>query len=164
MNVSIKLNASTPSSSFEEAVTKHIDAGGGESLDQAVKRILSGANVSPTDKARVLKVKKALEDGSIKREEKAYSKAGVLKKLTMAEVKRLNTKLEDEEARQTLIQMKKDIPDNYILVNSFDKLSEVVVSVKVENDITIDIYSTGNELNHADIVGYDVSSVSKDIH
>ena len=164
MNVSIKLNASTPSSSFEEAVTKHIDAGGGESLDQAVKRILSGANVSPTDKARVLKVKKALEDGSIKREEKAYSKAGVLKKLTMAEVKRLNTELEDEEARQTLIQMKKDIPDNYVLVNSQDKLSEVVESVNGEMDIPIDVETTGTDTEKDYIVGYVISSVTKDIH
>ena len=164
MNVSIKLNASTPSSSFEEAVTKHIDAGGGESLDQAVKRILSGANVSPTDKARVLKVKKALEDGSIKREEKAYSKAGVLKKLTMAEVKRLNTELEDEEARQTLIQMKKDIPDNYVLVNRLDKLSDVVESVNGEVEIPIDVETTGTDTEKDYIVGYVISSVSKDIH
>ena len=164
MNVSIKLNASTPSSSFEEAVTKHIDAGGGESLDQAVKRILSGANVSPTDKARVLKVKKALEEGSIKREEKAYSKAGVLKKLTMAEVKRLNTELEDEEARQTLIQMKKDIPDNYILVNSLGKLSEVVESVNGEMEIPIDVETTGTDTEKDYIVGYVISSVTKDIH
>lgn len=164
MNVSIKLNASTPSSSFEEAVTKHIDAGGGESLDQAVKRILSGANVSPTDKARVLKVKKALEEGSIKREEKAYSKAGVLKKLTMAEVKRLNTELENEEARQTLIQMKKDIPDNYVLVDNLDKLSDVVESVNGEMEIPIDVETTGTDTEKDYIVGYVISSASKDIH
>src|SRR5699024_12698243 len=93
-------------------------------------------------------VKKALEEGSIKREEKAYSKEGVLKKLTMAEVKRLNTELEDEEARQTLIQMKKDITDNYILVNSFDKLTEVVDSVNGEMDIPIYVEQTSTTTQH----------------
>src|SRR5699024_12805326 len=120
-----------------------------ESLDTGRERIVQRANVSRTDKDRVSKVKKALGEGSIKREETAYSKAGVLKKLTMAEVKRLNTELEDEEARQTLIQMKKDIPDNYNLVNSLDKLSDDVESVNDEMDIPIAVETTGTDTEQA---------------
>ena len=59
MNVKIELNDS-PSDNLRQSAQRHIDAGAGESLEEAFERILGGKNISETDRRRILADRKSV--------------------------------------------------------------------------------------------------------
>lgn len=163
MYVKIELNDS-PSDNLRQSAQRHIDAGAGESLEEAFERILGGKNISDTDRRRILAVKEALIDGSIARESKAYNKEGVLKRLGKAEVIRLYKTIEEREKAETLRKMVEEMPSNYVLVNDEATLIKMAEKLSSETVVPIDVETTGTDVWTDYIVGYVVSAVSTDEH
>ena len=144
MNVKIELNDS-PSDNLRQSAQRHIDAGAGESLEEAFERILGGKNISETDRQRILAVKEALIEGTIARESKAYNKHGVLKRLGKAEVMRLYKTIEEREKAETLRKMVEEMPSNYVLVDSMDVFNAMINDLDDVNVIPLDVESTGTD-------------------
>lgn len=163
MNVKIELNDS-PSDNLRQSAQRHIDAGAGESLEEAFERILGGKNISETDRRRILAVKEALIEGTIARESKAYNKQGVLKRLGKAEVMRLYKTIEEREKAETLRKMVEEMPSNYVLVDSMDVFNTMINDLDDVNVIPLDVESTGTDVWSDYIVGYVLSNVDKDVH
>src|SRR5699024_5290598 len=163
MNVKIELNDS-PSDNLRQSAQRHIDAGAGESLEEAFERILGGKNISDTDRRRILAVKEALIDGSIARESKAYNKEGVLKRLGKAEVMRLYKTIEEREKAETLRKMVEEMPSNYVLVNDEDVFNGMLEALGHADVIPLDVESTGTDVWSDYIVGYVLSDVENDRH
>lgn len=163
MNIQIELVESNDDK-LKQTAQRHIDAGSGETLEEALERILSGKNISETDQSRIMAVKEGLIDGTISREAKAYNKEGKLKRLGKAEVMRLYKTIEEREKKETLRKMVEEMPSNYWLVDNdedFHSMEETLIS---ETVIPIDVETTGTDVWSDYIVGYVVSSVTKDIH
>ncbi|UBH21923.1 hypothetical protein LAU42_09110 [Macrococcus armenti] len=160
MNVKIELNESK-SSALQEAAKRHIDAGAGETLEEAFSRILSAKTVSETDKQRILTVKQALEDGEITREQKAYEKG---RKLSKAEVLRLYKIVEERQQERILNEMKDRMPDNYRLITDEDSLLYMVAEMTEERAIVFDVETTGTDIWSDYIVGHVLSAVESDKH
>ena len=152
MNVKIELNDS-PSDNLRQSAQRHIDAGAGESLEEAFERILGGKNISDTDRRRILAVKEALIDGSIARESKAYNKEGVLKRLGKAEVMRSYKTIEEREKAETLRKMVEEMPDNYWLVDNDEDFHSMEETLIGETVIPIDVETTGTDVWSDYIVG-----------
>ena len=163
MNVKIELNDS-PSDNLRQSAQRHIDAGAGESLEEAFERILGGKNISETDRRRILAVKEALIEGTIARESKAYNKQGVLKRLGKAEVMRLYKTIEEREKAETLRKMVEEMPDNYDLITERYELNEWLDFLREESVIPIDVETTGTDIWSDYIVGYVISNVTHDRH
>ena len=163
MNVKIELNDS-PSDNLRQSAQRHIDAGAGESLEEAFERILGGKNISETDRRRILAVKEALIDGTIVRESKAYNKQGVLKRLGKAEVMRLYKTIEEREKAETLRKMVEEMPDNYVLVNDEEVFNGMLEALGHADVVPLDVESTGTDVWSDFIVGYVLSDVKNDRH
>lgn len=163
MNVKIELNDS-PSDNLRQSAQRHIDAGAGESLEEAFERILGGKNISETDRRRILAVKEALIEGTIARESKAYNKQGVLKRLGKAEVMRLYKTIEEREKSETLRKMVEEMPSNYDLITERYELNEWLDFLREESVIPIDVETTGTDIWSDYIVGYVISNVTHDRH
>lgn len=160
MNVKIELNESK-SSALQEAAKKHIDAGAGETLEEAFSRILSAKTVSETDKQRILTVKQALEDGEITREQKAYEKG---RKLSKAEVLRLYKIIEERQQERILNEMKDSMPSNYRLITDEEGLADALNVLSEEREIVFDVETTGTDIWSDYIVGHVLSAVESDKH
>lgn len=160
MRVSIELNDSK-SSNLEVAAKRAVDAGAGETLDEAFSRILSGKNISATDRGRIERVQAALEDGLITREQKAYEKG---RKLSKAEVLRLYKVLEIKRQQETLERMKAEMPDNYVLVTDNEVFDDMIRWLDMTNTIVFDVESTGTDVWSDYIVGHVISDVESDTH
>ena len=157
MNVKIELNDS-PSDNLRQSAQRHIDAGAGESLEEAFERILGGKNISDTDRRRILAVRESLIDGSIARESKAYNKEGVLKRLGKAEVIRLYKLIEREILEQKQLDMVANTPSNYELVMNEDRLAEIVEDIlRNETVIAVDTETTGVDVYTDVIVGFSIT-------
>lgn len=159
MNVKIELNES--SSNLISASKTAIDAGAGETLEEAFSRILSAKTVSDTDRKRILAVKEALEEGEITREQKAYEKG---RKLSKAEVLRLYKIVEERSQERILNEMKESMPDNYRLITDEDSLLYMVAELNDEQTIVFDVETTGTDIWSDCIVGHVLSAVKADKH
>lgn len=160
MNVKIELNESK-SSALQEAAKRHIDAGAGETLEEAFSRILSAKTVSETDKQRILTVKQALEDGEITREQKAYEKG---RKLSKAEVLRLYKIVEERQQERILNEMKDSMPSRYRLITDEEDLADALNVLSEERAIVFDVETTGTDIWSDYIVGHVLSAVESDKH
>lgn len=125
MNIQIELVESNYDK-LKQTAQRHIDAGSGETLEEAFERILSGKNIGKTEKSRILAVKEGLIDGTISREAKAYDKEGKLKRLGKAEVMRLYKTIEEREKAETLRKMVEEMPDNYDLITERYEFNEML--------------------------------------
>ena len=161
MNIKIELNDDSASeSSLSKAVEKRKIAGVGETLEDAFSRILAMKNSEP-DKQRIIAVQRAMEEGRIGREQEPMEKG---KKLTKAEVLRLYKRVEAAEQERILQQMKTDMPDNYVLVNTEEQLEEVVTLMAWEDVIVFDVETTGPDVWEDHIVGHVLTATSTDEH
>ena len=124
---------------LRDASQRKLDAGAGESLDEAYSRILSSKNLSDTDKLKIKKVFTALLDGKLTREESAYKKDGTLKRLGKAETLRLYHIIEEEEKQKLLSDLKDNMPKNYILVNTINGFKSLLSDLKDREIIPIDV-------------------------
>lgn len=159
MNVKIELNES--SSNLINASKIAVDAGAGETLEEAFSRILSAKTVSDTDRKRILAVKEALEEGEITREQKAYEKG---RKLSKAEVLRLYKIVEERSQERILNEMKESMPDNYRLITDEKSLLSMVAELNDEQTIVFDVETTGTDIWSDYIVGHVLSAVKTDTH
>lgn len=160
MRVSIELNDSKPSN-LAAAAKRAIDAGAGETLDEAFSRILAGKNISATDRGRIESVHVALTDGKITREQKAYEKG---RKLSKAEVLRLYKVLEVKQQKETLERMKAEMPANYVLVTDSESLVDMLRWLDMADIIVFDVETTGTDIWSDHIVGHVITDVPSDTH
>lgn len=165
MNIKIKLNDDSASeANVAKAAKSRIDAGAGETLEEAFSRILSSKSVNDSVKSRMLAVKEALESGDISRESSAYKKDGSLKRFGKAEAERLYKILEEREKKRVLQEMKETMPDNYHLIQDEDQLEKAMTALSSEDTIVFDVESTGVDVWTDYIVGYVLTATSLDEH
>lgn len=165
MNIKIKLNDDSASeANVAKAAKSRIDAGAGETLEEAFSRILSSKSVNDSVKSRMLAVKEALESGDISRESSAYKKDGSLKRFGKAEAERLYKILEEREKKRVLQEMKETMPDNYHLIQDEDQLEKAMTALSTEDTIVFDVESTGVDVWSDYIVGYVLTATSLDEH
>lgn len=157
----VRIELSGGSSALKNAAKTHIDAGAGETLDEAFARILKGKSVSERDKERILAVKKAIEDGKVTREQAAYEKN---KRLSKAEVMRIHNTLVEKQRYETLISMKENLPENYVVVDRESQLQSVADELMDEKVIVFDVETTGTDIWSDYIVGHVLSATSLDRH
>lgn len=160
MNVKLELNT-TPTDKLKEASNTRIEAGVDETIADAFNRLLNSKNLSGADKQRLELVRECLLDGTIQREEKAL-KAG--RKLSKAEALRLYKIVEERMQKRVLEEMKDNMPSNYVLVNSKEKLKSMEKDLKTNSHIPIDVETSGTNVWQDKIVGFVMSSVLRDTH
>lgn len=158
----IKLNLDNDNTTnLKACAQKKIDTCTSETLDEAFERVLSAKSISNLDRKRILAVKKALLNGDITRESKAVEKG---RKITKAEVMRLHIVVELQHRQRILDEMKRNIPKNYVLVQTEEALNSAVEDLLSSDIIVFDVETTGTDIWSDKIVGHVLSSVKSDTH
>lgn len=157
--VDLKLKR-TSYTNIKQLNAKQSEAGVGESLEQAFKRIYQMKN-SVSDVAKLKEVEQAMLNGKIGREVFALENH---KKLTKAEMLRLYKRLVDLENQEVLDNMVKDMPSNYILIQTIEDLKILVTKAMQERYIIFDVESTGVDVWTDKIVGHVITCPKLDIH
>ena len=160
MNVKLELNTAQ-TDQLEKAVQTRIVAGTDETIEDAFARISSGKSVSDTDRQRLQVVKEALIAGDIEREEGALKRGRALSK---AEAMRLYKIVEERMQERILLDMKDNMPSNYVLVDTKEKLQAMIKDIERNTHIPIDVETTGTNVWQDIIVGYVFSSIASDTH
>lgn len=127
-----------------------------ETFDEAWARILAMKN-SDADMRRLQSVKQAMEQGTLGRDspDKRFSKAEAL---------RIWRVLDEQNARERLARMVKEMPDNYWLITDKAKLDEFLGVLDFEDEIVFDVETTGTDVWEDYLVGHVITAVEHDIH
>lgn len=159
-DVKLTLNIRTPPVTNGEALTKAAakKASAIETMDEAWVRILSMKN-SETDSAKLNAVKNAMADGKLGRDP-----ATIGKRYSKAEALRLYSELAEQEREGKLADMVANTPDNYVLVTTVAKLTEVIDQCRREPIIAVDTETTGLDIYVDVIVGISITTPTTDTH
>lgn len=131
-----------------------------ETLEEAWERILSskGVQTNGAKRARMLEVKQEMEAGNIGRDPDAKGK------FSAAEAERLYNVIKERKREERLAEMVENIPDNYWLIQTEERLEELLALLDKEDDVVFDVETTGTDVWGDYIVGHVISSVTYDIH
>ncbi|MEK3887295.1 DNA polymerase [Bacillus sp. FSL K6-3431] len=129
-----------------------------ETMDEAWARILSMKSNSVPEQRRLIEVKAAMAEGLIGRDP---SVAG--KRFSKAEALRLWRTVSDMQREGKLAELVASTPDNYILVDSYEKLNTMIDEIKRADIIAFDCETFGKEGGALDpwrgeVAGFSVST------
>src|SRR5699024_6219336 len=140
------------------AEAKRNELAGKETMEEAWERVFSMKN-SATLQKRLEEAKEAWEQGIVGRD---ADKVG--KRFSKAEAEGMWRELKAIRIKEIRKEMVEETPDNYILVQTSDKLEEVVEELLREDIIVFDIESTGINVFKDKVVGHVLSVTSTDTH
>lgn len=147
--------AATRKSAVSRAKAKQKPA---ESMEDAWQRVLA-TKLSDADRAKLLRVKAALEAGKIGRHADKLAK-----RFSKAEAQALYRDLVEIERVSTLKQMVANTPDNYVMVRDFEGLWDMIAVLEQEPIIAVDTETTGLDVYSDVIVGMSFTAPTADIH
>lgn len=147
--------AATRKSAVSRAKAKQKPA---ESMEDAWQRVMA-TKLSDVDRAKLLRVKAALEAGKIGRHADKLAK-----RFSKAEAQALYRDLVEVERESTLKQMVANTPDNYVMVRDYAQLDEMIVVLMKEPIIAVDSETTGLDVYSDVIVGMSFTAPTADIH
>lgn len=147
--------AATRKSAVSRAKAKQKPA---ESMEDAWQRVLA-TKLSDADRAKLLRVKAALEAGKIGRHADKLAK-----RFSKAEAQALYRDLVEVERESTLKQMVANTPDNYVMVRDYAELDEMIDVLTQEPIIAVDTETTGLDVYSDVIVGMSFTAPTADIH
>lgn len=148
-------SAATRKSAVSRAKAKQKPA---ESMEDAWQRVLA-TKLSDADRAKLLRVKAALEAGKIGRHADKLAK-----RFSKAEAQALYRDLVEIERVSTLKQMVANTPDNYVMVRDFEGLWDMIAVLEQEPIIAVDAETTGLDVYSDVIVGMSFTAPIADIH
>ncbi|MBC1564089.1 DNA polymerase [Listeria booriae] len=131
-----------------------------ETLAEAWQRLASLKN-NTTDQRMLAEVKAAMEEGKIGREADAV--AGN-KRLSKAEVKRLWVQVKEIRKLEILEEMAANMPDNYWLIQTVERLDEFLAIIDNEQMLVFDVETTGVNVYRDYLVGHVISAVDANLH
>ncbi|MBC1290546.1 DNA polymerase [Listeria booriae] len=131
-----------------------------ETLAEAWQRLASLKN-NATDQRMLAEVKAAMEEGKIGREADAV--AGN-KRLSKAEVKRLWVQVKEIHKQEVLDDMVANMPDNYWLIQTVERLDEFLAIIDREHMLVFDVETTGVNVYRDYLVGHVISAVDANLH
>ncbi|MBC1331103.1 DNA polymerase [Listeria booriae] len=131
-----------------------------ETLAEAWQRLASLKN-NATDQRMLAEVKAAMEEGKIGREADAV--AGN-KRLSKAEVKRLWVQVKEIHKQEVLDDMVANMPDNYWLIQTVERLDEFLAILDDEDEAAFDVETSGTNVWQDYLVGHVLGAVKADIH
>ena len=135
-----------------------------ETLEEAWKRIAK-MKLSDTDREKLRKVKKAMDEGRIGRRPDSMTTAkGAPKRFSKSEALALYKDLLDAERQAILEDMANNIPENYTLVQSKEALDRILTAMSREDEIVIDVETTGTDVYSDYIVGFVLTLPKQDLH
>lgn len=129
-----------------------------ESMEDAWQRVLA-TKLSDADRAKLLRVKAALEAGKIGRHADKLAK-----RFSKAEAQALYRDLVEIERVSTLKQMVANTPDNYVMVRDFEGLWDMIAVLEQEPIIAVDTETTGLDVYSDVIVGMSFTAPTADLH
>lgn len=148
-------SAATRKSAVSRAKAKQKPA---ESMEDAWQRVMA-TKLSDADRAKLLRVKAALEAGKIGRHADKLAK-----RFSKAEAQALYRDLVEIERVSTLKQMVANTPDNYVMVRDFEGLWDMIAVLEQEPIIAVDTETTGLDVYSDVIVGMSFTAPTADIH
>lgn len=148
-------SAATRKSAVSRAKAKQKPA---ESMEDAWQRVMA-TKLSDADRAKLLRVKAALEAGKIGRHADKLAK-----RFSKAEAQALYRDLVEIERVSTLKQMVANTPDNYVMVRDFEGLWGMIAVLEQEPIIAVDTETTGLDVYSDVIVGMSFTAPTADIH
>ena len=159
----INIEISLPKKKGTDFLTKAAEAkrnelAGKETMEEAWERVFSMKN-SATLQKRLEEAKEAWEQGIVGRD---ADKVG--KRFSKAEAEGMWRELKAIRIKEIRKEMVEETPDNYVLVQTSDKLEEVVEELLREDIIVFDIESTGINVFKDKVVGHVLSVTSTDTH
>lgn len=159
----INIEISLPKKKGTDFLTKAAEAkrnelAGKETMEEAWERVFSMKN-SATLQKRLEEAKEAWEKGIIGRNP---DKVG--KRFSKAEAESMWAELNTIRIKEIRKEMTENTPENYELVLTKERLSEVVSELLKEELIVFDIESTGVDVFKDKIVGHVLSATSTDMH
>ena len=159
----INIEISLPKKKGTDFLTKAAEAkrnelAGKETMEEAWERVFSMKN-SATLQKRLEEAKEAWEQGIVGRD---ADKVG--KRFSKAEAEGMWRELKAIRIKEIRKEMVEETPDNYVLVQTSDKLDEVVEELLREDIIVFDIESTGVDVFKDKVVGHVLSITSTDTH
>lgn len=147
--------AETRKSAVSRAKAKQKPA---ESMEDAWQRVLA-TKLSDADRAKLLRVKAALEAGKIGRHADKLAK-----RFSKAEAQALYRDLVEVERESTLKQMVANTPDNYVMVRDYAQLDEMIAVLAKEPIIAVDTETTGLDVYSDVIVGMSFTAPTANLH
>jgi DNA polymerase I len=128
-----------------------------ETVEEAWLRILAMSN-SESDQAKLLEVKNGMDAGLIGREP-----ASVSKRFSKAEVLRLYKQLAESQREQKLADLVAKTPENYVLVDTMEKLYRLRDDIATSDIIAFDCETFGENNGALDpwrgnVAGFSVST------
>lgn len=147
--------AATRKSAVSRAKAKQKPA---ESMEDAWQRVLA-TKLSDADRAKLLRVKAALEAGIIGRHADKLAK-----RFSKAEAQALYRDLVEVERESTLKKMVANTPDNYVMVRDYAQLDEMIKVLTQEPIIAVDTETTGLDVYSDVIVGMSFTAPTADLH
>lgn len=161
MRINVKLNKDNPIfSASDETLSKAVNVKKlhNEPYEEAWERVLSMKN-SKLDQERLKKVKEYMDDGKIERDSEKTSR-----KFSKSEALSMYEKIKEIEREAILNDMVANMPSNYELVTSRERLDEVVNILMRESIIVFDVETTGVDVWSDKIVGHVLSATNIDQH
>lgn len=147
--------AETRKSAVSRAKAKQKPA---ESMEDAWQRVLA-TKLSDADRAKLLRVKAALEAGTIGRHADKLAK-----RFSKAEAQALYRDLVEVERESTLKQMVANTPGNYVMVRDYAELDEMIATLAKEPIIAVDTETTGVDVYSDVIVGMSFTAPTANLH
>lgn len=147
--------AETRKSAVSRAKAKQKPA---ESMEDAWQRVLA-TKLSDADRAKLLRVKAALEAGKIGRHADKLAK-----RFSKAEAQALYRDLVEVERESTLKQMVANTPDNYVMVRDYAQLDEMIAELAKEPIIAVDTETTGLDVYSDMFVGMSFTAPTANLH
>ncbi|EUJ23749.1 DNA polymerase I, partial [Listeria floridensis FSL S10-1187] len=125
-----------------------------ETLEEAWARIEALKN-SDSDKRMIADVKAAMLAEKIGREPESVAKN---KRLSKAELKRLYPKVKELKQAEILAEMVDSMPKNYWLVQTKERLDELLELLDQEELIVFDVETTGTNVYRDYLVGHVITA------
>ncbi|EUJ42557.1 DNA polymerase [Paenilisteria rocourtiae] len=159
VQLTLNLDAThTPTTTLTEAAKRK--KASTETLEEAWQRLASLKN-DATAQRMIAEVKAAMEAGKIGREASAVASN---KRLSKAEVKRLWVQVKEIHKQEVLDDMVANMPDNYWLIQTVERLDEFLAILDGEQVLVFDVETTGVNVYRDYLVGHVISAVDADLH
>ncbi|MBC1631893.1 DNA polymerase I [Listeria welshimeri] len=131
-----------------------------ETLEEAWQRIYS-LNNTPSDLRIIAEVKEAMEAGKVGRDPAAVAKGS---RLSKAEVKRIYPEVKAIRQQEILEDMVANMPENYWLIQTKERLNEFLALLGKENIMIFDVETTGTNVYQDHLVGHVLGCYDADVH
>ena len=162
----LTLNERKRSPTGSTAAQRRKAANTAEPIEDAWERIWA-SKLTDADRRKLKEVYRAMEAGEIGRQpEDMYNKRGKPKKFSKAEALRLHRVLMERQKEAKLAELVENTPDNYVLVDSSEKIAEMNATIKAADIIAVDCETFGEDGGALDpwrgeMAGFSVSTRDK---